>query len=99
MVGVLRGGTSSEYDLSLKTGAAMIAALPEDRFAVRDIFIDRAGVWHVRGIPIAPMRALSQVDVVLNGLHGGVGEDGSVGRVLEHSGVPYAGSRPLFHPR
>ncbi len=93
-VGILRGGTSSEYDLSLKTGAAMLSALPEDRYATRDIFIDKRGYWHVRGTPMNPARALSQVDVVLNALHGGVGEDGSVQRILDRAGVPYAGSRP-----
>jgi D-alanine-D-alanine ligase len=95
IVGVLRGGTSSEYDLSLKTGAAMLSALPEDRFDTRDIFIDKRGYWHNRGMPVDPARALSQLDVVLNGLHGGVGEDGTVQRILERSGTPYVGSRPL----
>jgi hypothetical protein len=38
-------------------------------------------------------RALSQVDVVLNALHGGVGENGSVQRILERAGIPYAGAR------
>lgn len=93
-VGILRGGTSSEYDLSLKTGAAMLAALPEDRYDVRDIFIDKRGYWHLRGAPVDAARALSQVDVVLNALHGGVGEDGTVQRILERAGVPYAGARP-----
>lgn len=93
-VGVLRGGTSGEYNLSLKTGAAMMQALPEDRYDVRDIFIDKTGLWHVRGIPAAPVRALAQVDVVLNALHGGVGEDGTVQRIIERSGIPYAGARP-----
>ncbi len=92
-VGVLRGGTSSEYGLSLKTGAAMLAALPEDRYDTRDIFIDKRGYWHLRGAPVDAARALSQVDVVLNALHGGVGEDGTVQRILERSGVPYAGAR------
>ena len=95
IVGVLRGGTSSEYDLSLKTGAAMINALPEDRYEVRDIFIDKNGFWHSRGIPATPARALAQVDVVLNALHGGVGEDGSVIRVVEKAGVPHASSTAL----
>lgn len=92
IVGVLRGGTSSEYDLSLKTGAAMLDALPEDQFDTRDIFIDKQGLWHSRGMPTEPARALSQVDVVLSGLHGGVGEDGTVQRILDRLGVPYAGS-------
>ena len=91
-VGVLRGGTSSEYNLSLKTGAAILAALPEDRYDTRDIFIDKRGYWHLRGQPVDAARALSQIDVVLNALHGGVGEDGSVQRILARAGVPYAGS-------
>ena len=95
IVGVLRGGTSSEYDLSLKTGAAMISALPEERYDPRDIFIDKRGLWHARGVAVTPLRALSQVDVVLNALHGGGGEDGTVARLLERAGIPYAGSRPL----
>lgn len=95
VVGVLRGGTSSEYPLSLKTGAEMLSALPEEQFDTRDILIDKNGMWYVRGIAMDPARALSQVDVVLNGLHGGVGEDGTVGRVLERAHIPYVGSRPL----
>jgi D-alanine-D-alanine ligase len=92
-VGVLRGGTSHEYNLSLKTGAAMLAALPEERYDVRDVFIDKSGVWHLRGMPMDASRALAQIDVVLNGLHGGVGEDGTIQRLLEGIGVAYAGSR------
>src|SRR3989338_9791095 len=93
-VGILRGGTSSEYDLSLKTGAAMLAALPNDRYDARDIFIDRRGYWHLRGAPVDAARALAQIDVALNALHGGVGEDGTVQRILERAGGPYAGARP-----
>lgn len=95
-VGVLRGGTSSEYNLSLKTGAAMLAALPNDSYELRDILVDRKGYWHLRGVPVPALRALSQVDVVLNGLLGGVGEDGTVQRLLDRAGIPYTGSRA--HP-
>ena len=73
----------------------MMNALPEDNYDVRDILIDRRGLWHARGMPVEPARALSQVDVILNALHGGIGEDGTIARVLERAGVPYAGSRPL----
>ena len=92
VVGILRGGTSNEYGLSLKTGAAMLDALPENAYNTRDIFIDKRGLWHSRGLPVEPARALSQVDVVLNGLHGGVGEDGTVGRLLSRLGLPFTGS-------
>ena len=95
IVGVLRGGTSNEYNLSLKTGAAMMNALPEEKYDVRDILIDRSGMWHMRGAPATPARALTQIDVVLNALHGGVGEDGTVQRILERTGVAYAGARAM----
>ena len=95
IVGVLRGGASSEYNLSLKTGAAIIDNLALERYEAHDIFIDRKGMWHVRGRPVSPMRALTRVDVVLNALHGGAGEDGTVGRILQRASIPYAGSRPL----
>lgn len=95
VVGVLRGGTSSEYDLSLKTGAAVLDALEKTNHNTRDIFIDKAGVWHSRGVPIEPARAVHQVDVVLNGLHGGIGEDGTVQRILSRAGVPFTGSSAL----
>lgn len=33
------------------------------------------------------------VDIVLNGLHGGAGEDGTIQAVLDYIGLPYTGSR------
>ncbi|MBU6388298.1 D-alanine--D-alanine ligase [Patescibacteria group bacterium] len=92
IVGVLRGGPSREHEVSLKSGAAMLAALPEERYTARDIYIDKKGVWHDRGRPTTPERILRQVDVVLIGLHGEYGEDGEVQKLLERFGVPYAGA-------
>jgi D-alanine-D-alanine ligase len=92
IVGVLRGGPSREHDVSLKTGAAILANLPEERFAVRDIYIDKQGQWHDRGRVTEPQRALRQIDVAFVGLHGEYGEDGEVQKLLERFGVPYTGS-------
>ena len=92
IVGVLRGGPSREHEVSLKTGATMLANLPEEHFIVRDIYINKNGEWHDRGRPISPERVLRQVDVVLNGLHGEYGEDGEVQKLLEQFGVPYTGA-------
>ena len=92
IVGVLRGGPSREHDVSLKTGAAILANLPEERFVVRDIYIDRRGQWHDRGRVTTPDRVLRQIDVALIGLHGEYGEDGEVQKLLERFGVPYAGA-------
>src|SRR3989338_11490689 len=37
-VGVLRGGPSREHEVSLKSGAAMLAALSPEKYCVRDIY-------------------------------------------------------------
>ena len=92
-VGVLRGGPSNEYDISLQTGAEVLHALPEEKYAARDIFIDREGQWHLLGMPRSPDRALRGVDVVVNALHGKYGEDGRVQQLLDRFGVPYTGSQ------
>ncbi|MHB1163092.1 MAG: D-alanine--D-alanine ligase family protein [Minisyncoccota bacterium] len=92
IVGVLRGGPSREHDVSLKSGAAILANLPEEHFLARDIYIDRSGEWYDRGRATTPERVLRQVDAVLIGLHGGYGEDGEVQKLLERFGVPYAGA-------
>lgn len=92
MVAVLRGGPSREHDVSLKSGHAITSSLPKEHFTARDIYIDRAGVWHEKGIPTPPEKVLRGVDVVLLGLHGEYGEDGEVQKLLERFGVPYAGS-------
>lgn len=92
IVGVLRGGPSREHEVSLKTGAAILANLPSERYIARDIYIDKSGQWHDRGRPTSPERVLRQIDVALIGLHGEYGEDGEVQKLLELFGVPYAGS-------
>jgi D-alanine-D-alanine ligase len=94
-VGVLRGGLSSEYDISLLTGGNVLRNLSEERYIPLDIFISREGIWHLRGLEIEPRRALEQVDVVFNALHGGYGEDGKVQSLLELFRKPYTGSRGL----
>lgn len=91
-VAVLRGGASSEHEVSLKSGACALNHFPKEYFNPLDIFIDRQGVWHVRGVPAHPERALCSVDVVFNALHGEYGEDGTVQRLLDRLGVPYTGS-------
>lgn len=92
VVGVLRGGPSSEYEVSLKTGASVLQTLNREKYEPRDIFIDRAGQWHAQGVGVAPERALHGVDVALNAMHGEFGEDGKVQRILDTLAVPYTGS-------
>ncbi|HEX2792113.1 MAG TPA: hypothetical protein VHO23_00100 [Candidatus Paceibacterota bacterium] len=92
IVAVLRGGPSCEHEVSLKTGHAFLAGLPEERYTVRDIYIDRDGAWHERGRPTSPARVLPTSDAVVNALHGAYGEDGTLQKLLESYGVPYTGA-------
>jgi D-alanine-D-alanine ligase len=94
-VGVLRGGISTEYPVSLKTGEAVLTHLDENKYKPVDVFIDRSGVWHIGGFPIKPSQVSREVDVVFNALHGEYGEDGKVQRELEQFHVPYTGSRAI----
>lgn len=94
-VGVLRGGPSSEYDVSLMTGGSVLKNLPEDKYLPHDIFITKDGVWHMGGVAVSPSDALSRIDVVFNALHGEYGEDGKVQKILESHGMPFTGSSSL----
>ncbi len=91
-VGVLRGGPSNEYDVSLNTGATVLGNLSPEKYNVKDILIDKNGVWHLHGIPRLPHEVLANLDVVFNALHGEYGEDGKVQHILETHGIPYTGS-------
>ena len=94
-VGVLRGGPSSEYDVSLKTGASVLEHLGEDKYQPIDMLVDKSGQWHVNGFPFEEANAARQMDVIVNALHGRYGEDGTVQRILDTVGVPYTGSDSL----
>lgn len=91
-VAVLRGGPSSEYDVSLKSGGNVLKSLDTERYIPTDVFITKDGVWHIRGIPVEPRRVLASSDVLFNALHGEYGEDGVVQRLFESFGAKYTGS-------
>ena len=92
-VGVLRGGPSSEYEVSLKTGETVMKHIPQDKYDVQEIFISRDGTWHRAGVPIEPHDVFAHVDVIFNALHGQYGEDGKVQHLLEKFHVPFTGSK------
>jgi D-alanine--D-alanine ligase len=97
-VGVLRGGPSNEYEVSLKSGATVLDVLRkhfDHLFHPRDIFIDRKGIWHIDCAPFSPLDLHTKVDVAFNALHGSYGEDGKVQALLEAHGVPFTGSGSL----
>ena len=80
---VLQGGLSSEREVSLNTGKAMTEALRKKGY---------------RPVPLVAEKDLvsalvrKKPDVVMIGLHGKLGEDGTVQGLLECMGIPYTGS-------
>jgi D-alanine-D-alanine ligase len=85
-VAVLYGGTSTEREVSLVSGAAVLAALQRRG-------IDAHGI-DPRDTPLAQLPA-QRFDRVWIALHGPGGEDGTVQGALEVLGVPYTGSGVL----
>jgi D-alanine-D-alanine ligase len=96
-VAVLRGGRSSEHDVSLRSGEAVAAGLEAAGHEALSVTIARDGGWSFRGAPVelTPAAGLFDSDAAFPALHGPFGEDGSVQGVLEWLDVPYVGSDVL----
>jgi D-alanine-D-alanine ligase len=82
-IGVLLGGLSSERDVSLKTGEAVLAALRARGHDAVPIYVDR-------DVDVALRQ--EQIEVAFVALHGRWGEDGCIQGMLEMMGIPYTGS-------
>jgi D-alanine-D-alanine ligase len=93
-IAVIRGGPSSENEVSMKTGRTVIDELGKDH-DVLDIVIDKQGVWICQGREVKPDVICRTCDLVFNALHGEYGEDGQVQRILEQTGVPFTGPRKM----
>ena len=81
-VAVLMGGFSSEREVSLNSGAAIVAALQSRG-------ID-AHPFDPKAQDVVQLKALD-FQTAFNTLHGTYGEDGTVQGLLEALGVPYTG--------
>lgn len=97
VVAVIRGGRSSEHDISLLSGEAVAGALVEAGFEVVVIEVTRDGRWLAEGneMSLTPGTGLAGIDVAFPVLHGPFGEDGATQGVLETVGIPYVGSDVL----
>jgi D-alanine-D-alanine ligase len=82
-VAVLYGGTSSEREISLLTGAAIIQAL--ELLGVETVAID------IKENALDAI-AKANVDRAFIALHGPGGEDGTLQGALEYLKIPYTGS-------
>lgn len=93
-VGVIRGGPSSEYEVSLKTGGNVLKFLSE-KYKKADILITKNGEWHLNGIPEKPEKIFRHIDIAFNATHGEFGEDGKIQQIFETYKMPYTGSGVL----
>jgi D-alanine-D-alanine ligase len=84
-VGVLLGGLSAEREVSLNTGAGVLAALQENRW-------DAVAIDWKQGTNLADLLTQAGVEVVWNALHGTFGEDGAVQGLCACLGIPCTGS-------
>ena len=82
-VAVLKGGISSEREVSLRSGAAVANGLRQCGYTVEEI-----------DITSADFELVSAVEAVFITLHGTFGEDGQVQRILAKRGLPYTGADP-----
>jgi D-alanine-D-alanine ligase len=98
-VGVIRGGISNEYENSLSSGGNILLHLRNEKlnnkYKAFDILVDKAGIWHLNGIPVNFKKLAESIDVAINTLHGEFGQDGEVQRILESYNIPYTGSNSL----
>lgn len=91
-VAVVRGGPSSEYEISLITGAEVLSALRALGYHTTDIVVSKSGEWIVKGRVRAPEQTLLTTDVAFIAMHGAYGEDGTVQRIFERHHIPFTGS-------
>lgn len=85
-VAVLKGGLSAEREISLRSGAAVAAALKSEGYTVTEIDV---------GHDVADVLQRLQPDVCFNALHGKYGEDGCIQGLLEILRLPYTHSGVL----
>lgn len=82
-VTVLRGGISSEREVSLASGGNVIDALQEAGYQVSDLVANDNLEQIIQSLKE------QNPDVVFNALHGRFGEDGAIQGVLEWMNIPY----------
>ncbi|HTF99240.1 MAG TPA: D-alanine--D-alanine ligase [Nitrospirota bacterium] len=82
-IGVLLGGLSSEREVSLASGRAIVKALEEKGYRPASLDVDQDIARKIRE---------QSVEVAFIALHGRFGEDGAIQGLLEVMGIPYTGS-------
>ncbi len=81
-VAVLKGGNSSEREVSLRSGAAVAQALRNGNYDVAEIDLQKCEVTD----------EMRRADVVYVVLHGGFGEGGGIQELMEQENIAFVGS-------
>jgi D-alanine-D-alanine ligase len=81
-IGVLCGGMSTEREISIKSGNAVLKALKQMKFNACKILVDK---------DIASKIKKAKIKIAFPVLHGVFGEDGTIQGLLEMMGLPYTG--------
>ena len=105
---VICGGSSSEREVSLNTGAQIVSTLSKRKYLISKAEIQKDGRWLLgsgstkpASRSLAPISATQnpekamRYDVAFIAMHGKFGEDGTIQAILETIGVPHTGSGVL----
>lgn len=82
---ILMGGISNEKEISIKSAKEIFKSMNKKKYAITLVNVDESNSWvdHILRNP---------PDIVINALHGGIGEDGSVQGLLRSLNIPFLGS-------
>ena len=96
-VAVIMGGYTSEHNISMKSGAVVMAHIDRDAYEVYAVHIDK-DVWLVeingnwKPIDISDFSCDDiKFDIIFNAVHGRPGENGEIQKYFDSLGSPYTG--------
>lgn len=90
-VGIIYGGRSGEYEVSLMSARSVMEALAPEKYEIIPLKVDQDGKWRGQIIQADP-GSNPGLDVVFPVLHGPYGEDGTIQGLLELANLPYVGA-------
>jgi len=85
-IGVLMGGNSSERNVSIKTGHAVLNACEDLGYYATKLSFKK----NYKKL----LASLKKQDIIFNSLHGGIGENGEIQYWMDKNKIKYTGSGP-----
>lgn len=94
-VALIYGGPSAEYEVSLKSAAAVRENIDRSKYVVIDVHITKDEAWVIDGNKLsteAALTSLGDVAVAFLAVHGTFGEDGKLQKLLSDNDILFTGS-------